>query len=59
MNALEIIDVDGDLCRGTEMHYEVVDDVLSFFVNYDMYVYKKEAVQPVMEIVDYNANVKG
>ena len=59
MNALELITVDGDLCRGTNMHYEVVDNVLSFFVNYDMYVYKEEAVEPVMETVIHDTSVKG
>jgi hypothetical protein len=59
MTALEIITVDGDLCRGTDMHGEVVDNVLSFFVNYDMYVYKKETAEPVMESVSHNTNMKG
>jgi hypothetical protein len=59
ISALEIITVDGDQCRGTGMHSEVVDDVLSFFVNYDMYVYKEEPTAPVMGNVVYNTNVKG
>ena len=60
MNALEIITVDGDLCRGIDMHCEVSDGVLSFFVNYDMYVYKKEdAEQSTMETVSYKTGVKG
>lgn len=59
MNALEIITVDGDLCRGTDMHGEVVDNVLSFFVNYDMYVYKEEAAAPVMESVEHITTMKG
>ena len=59
MGALEIITVDGDLCRGTNMHGEVVDNVLSFFVNYNSYVYKNEAAEPMMEDVSHNAIVKG
>lgn len=59
MDALEIITVNGDLCRGTGMHGEVVDNVLSFFVNYDMYVYKDEAAEPAMENVTHNTNLKG
>ena len=59
MGALEIINIDGDQCRGTEMHSEVTDDVLSFFVNYDMYVYKETNVAPTMETVDHNTNMKG
>lgn len=59
MDALEIITVDGDQCRGTDMHGEVVDNVLSFFVNYDMYVYKETTAEPMMEDVSYNTNMKG
>ena len=59
MNALEFITVDGDLCNGTDMHVEVVDNVLSFFVNYNMYVYKEKVAEPTMETVSYNGNVKG
>lgn len=36
---LEWITNDGDLVRGTQMHYEIVDDVLSFFVNYDLFIH--------------------
>lgn len=59
MGVLETITVDGDLCRGTDMHGEVTDNVLSFFVNYDMYVYKEEGAKPTMETVTHNTNVKG
>ena len=59
ISALEIIMVGSDQCRGTGMHGEVVDNVLSFFVNYDMYVYKKEAAEPNMAELLYNGNAKG
>ena len=59
MDALEIIEVDGDQCRGTDMHSEVVDNVLSFFVNYDMFTYKVEDAKPAMETVSHNTNMKG
>ena len=59
MGALEIIDVDGDQCRGTGMHGEVDDNVLSFFVNYDMYVYKEGTAEPTMETVEFDTDVKG
>ena len=59
MDALELITVDGDLCRGTSIHGEVVDNVLSCFVNYDMYVYKEQSAEPVMETVEHNTDVKG
>lgn len=59
MCTLDMITVDGDLCRGTDMHGGIDDGVLSFFVNYDMYVYKEQSVEPVMETVEYNSNLKG
>lgn len=59
VNCLEIITVDGDPVRGKGMNGEIVDDVLSFFVNYDMFVYKEADGAPTMETVDYNADVKG
>ena len=59
MKALEIITVTGDLCRGTDMHGEIIDGVLSFFVNYDMYVYKEKENEPAMESVVHNTNMKG
>lgn len=44
--------------RGTRMKYEVVDDILHFFVNYDLFVYKgKESV--VMEEFSSRSQVKG
>lgn len=36
--ALEYITIDGNLQRGIKMHGEFIDSVLSFFVNYDMFV---------------------
>ena len=41
-DALEYISVENDLMRGLNMHYEIVDDVLHFLVNYN-FVSKKEA----------------
>ena len=59
MNALELISVDGDTVRGTAMHGEFADDMLNFFVNYDMFVYQEQAKEPVMETVEYISDVKG
>ena len=59
MKALEIITVDGDLCRGTSIHSEVTDGVLSFFVNYDMYVCENTPTESAMEAVVHEVNVKG
>ena len=59
IGALEIITVDGDQCRGTSMYGEIVDGVLSFFVNYDMFVYKESIPEPTMETVSHNTDLKG
>lgn len=56
---LETITVDGVLIRGTKMKAEVVDGVLSFFVNYDMYVYKVTEVESGMESFVHNTDLKG
>lgn len=58
-DCLEYLTVNGDCVRGTKMHYEVVDDILHFFVNYDMYVYKVAGNVPVMEGVSVETSVKG
>ena len=56
---LEYITKDGDSkpIRGTKMNYEVIDGVLSFFVNYDCIVTKTES-QTAMEILETNTVVK-
>ena len=58
-NALEYITVDGDTVRGTQMHSEVIDGILSFFINYDMFVYKAKEDNSYMKTVSYDADVKG
>lgn len=57
-SCLEYITVTGDLERGTKMKYEVVDGVLNFFVNYDLFVYKVETAD-AMEEISENVTVKG
>lgn len=47
---LEVISADGVPIRGTKMKYEVVDEVLHFFVNYDYFVYKPADSTPMEEI---------
>lgn len=39
--ALEYINVDGDLVRGTGCEMRVIDGVLNVTINYDAFVYKK------------------
>lgn len=46
--SLEYINVLDNLCRGTKMSYEIIDGVLHFFVNYDMYVVKDKVPEPYM-----------
>ena len=57
-DALEIIDVDGDLIRGTNMTNEMDDGVLHFFVNYDFFTIRKTDEAP-MEHLEHSSNVKG
>lgn len=47
-----------DSTRGTKMNYEIVDGVLHFFVNYDMFVYKIVESTP-MEDLKHTTGVKG
>ena len=56
-SCLELITIDSDLSRGTEMRGEIIDGVLNFFVNYDMFVYKTRTVDE-MEILDLTSNVE-
>lgn len=55
---LENITVDGDLIRGTELHSEISDGVLSFFVNYDLFIYKIEETV-YMERLNLDTEAKG
>lgn len=55
---LEWLNVTGDLVQGTRMRYEVVDGVLNFFVNYNLFVYKVVDAVP-MEEISQNVSVKG
>lgn len=57
-DCLEVINVGEDPQRGTSMHGEVVDQVLNFFVSYDMFVYKVESTDS-METMDLTSNVEG
>lgn len=57
MWSLEYITLDGDLTRGTAMKYEVIDGILSFFVNYDCFVYRLEENTP-MEVMESTTDVK-
>ena len=56
-DTLELIEVDGDLLRGTNMSSEIDDDVLHFFVNYNFFTLK-ESDEEYMEEFGYDSIVK-
>ncbi|MCX4317499.1 MAG: hypothetical protein OSJ52_12830 [Lachnospiraceae bacterium] len=56
---LELIEEEGCLIRGTKMKYEVIDDVLHFFVNYDRIVRRGEKELPSMEEIFGSVEAKG
>lgn len=60
MDALGVVTMqNGDLIRGTNMNYEIVDGVLHFFVNFNMHLIKPVEKTP-METVDVvTGTVKG
>jgi len=59
LERLEYLTVNSDLVMGIKMHYEVIDGILHFFVNYDMFVYKIAETIPIMEEVLAETSVKG
>ena len=56
---LEWLEVKEDLMMGTQMRYELVNGMLHFFVNYDMFVYKISKNSPFMEEVYSETSAKG
>lgn len=56
-SALEYINVDGNLVRGTSMNDETVDNVLHFFVNFNMIVKKETATIDTMGSLDINVKL--
>ena len=57
-NCLEYITVSGDPVRGTGMNSEIVEGVLSFFVNYNMFVLKDSEEQTSMEELAQKTDLK-
>lgn len=55
--ALQIIEIGDRKTRGTQFSYQVVDDVLHIFVNYDLFVRTEPEKNP-METIDTNVGVK-
>ena len=53
IDGLEYITLlNSDLIRGTDMHAEIIDDVLHFFINYKMYIRKEAPVEETMETLE-------
>lgn len=55
--ALEYIDVNGSNIRGTNMKYEIVDDVLEFTVHYNHFI-EHVVHRELMQALDLNEGVK-
>ena len=55
---LEYITVLDNLCRGSKMRYEIVDGVLHFFVNYDLFVKKQAVIGEFMEELTVNSTTE-
>lgn len=49
---LEIVVSGGDMIRGSNMSYEISDDVLVFFVNYDLFTKNAESAEEIMEGIE-------
>ena len=58
-DVLEYITVNGALVRGTDRRHELVNDVLHFFVDYDVYIHKLKDPDPYMETLEHTQQVKG
>lgn len=48
---------DGDLLRGTGMRYEIIDNVLHFFVDFNLYLFRQEEKEN-METLESRVQVK-
>ena len=57
--ALEYIVVDGAQVRGKAMRHEVVDGVMHFFVDYNLFVRKVKERLPYMESLEQHDELKG
>lgn len=57
-DCLDIIIVNGDQTRGTKMKGEIVDGVLNFMLNFDMFVYSVQELDK-MDSHSVSTDVKG
>lgn len=56
---LEYLNAQSGLIRGTKMHYEISDEILHFFVNYDCFIRRRTGDQDGMQAMENRTNVKG
>jgi len=56
--ALQQITVAGRPVRGTGMRFEIIDEVLHFFVNYDFHVWASKPDDPAMAALDVTEGIK-
>jgi hypothetical protein len=56
---LEYVTLSGDdrPIRGSSISYEIIDGVLNFFINYDLFTTKQQDI-PTMETIDFTPNAK-
>ena len=56
--ALQRIEVAGRPVHGTGMRFEIVDEVLHFFVEYNFHVWAVNPVDPAMKTLDVKEGIK-
>lgn len=57
--ALQLIEIGGRLAIGTGMHFEIVDEVLFFYVTYRFLVWAPAADDPTMQTLEQDGGIKG
>lgn len=57
-SVLESIQVGGRPLMGANMSWEIMDDVLHFFVTYRMHVWKQKTLYPAMKVLEVNEVVR-
>lgn len=58
ISVVDVYDNKANLVRGTEMRHEIVDGVLHFFVNYNLFVLVPPENNPYMETIGVDVQVK-
>ncbi|MFH5185727.1 DUF6838 family protein [Paenibacillus sp. TAB 01] len=56
--AMVYVEVDGQLCRGLDHRYEVIDDVLHFFVGFTVHLMKTADQVPKMQQLEQEGYLK-